>query len=214
MLLLSSTMCIDDLLDKIEKEGEDSLTPEQRNQFNILSILSGEERKYFTQLISSNERDGLTGIYNRRKFDQDLEIEISRTNRTGRDVSLFMIDIDHFKKCNDTYGHQEGDRILREVAQCLVRTLRPYDAGNVYRYGGEEFTVLLLDTTNEGGIQTVERLRRNIEEECGVTVSIGVSNYKGICENGEDLVRSADNALYEAKDRGRNQAVLSKPQNS
>ncbi len=207
-------MYLDDLVRMVEEGKEASLTSEEQIQVSIFTNLPEEQKEYFANLVSSNERDGLTGIYNRRKFDQDLELEVDRTDKTERDVSLFMIDIDHFKKYNDTYGHQEGDRILREVAQSLLKTLRSYDASHVYRYGGEEFVVLLPDTTNEDGIQIAERLRKKVEEGCGITVSMGVSNYKGICENGEDLVRSADNALYEAKDRGRNQAVLSKPQNS
>ncbi len=224
-------MPIEELV-KRENGEENSLTSEERLQLNILNILLGEikveeprepEIACYTNLIDINERDGLTNVYNRRKFDMDLGIEVQRAYRTERDVSLFMIDIDHFKKYNDTHGHPEGDRILKELTQCLTGNLRPYDAANVYRYGGEEFTVLLPDTTNENGIEIAERLRNAVEQNCGITISMGVANYivhtnhrtildgEETRKRGDVLVKSVDKALYRAKKAGRNMVMSSKP---
>jgi len=169
-----------------------------------------EVYRSFLKLGGLVEKDGLTGVYNRLRFNADYKRETSRVKRAenrGKDVTLIMMDIDNFKDYNDTHGHPAGDEVLRKVAQCLDSCIRDQDS--VYRYGGEEFAVLATDTTTEEGFAIGERLRAAVEELSlgtlpGVTVSVGVSNYKGTCSEPEQLVEFADQALYAAKNAGRN----------
>ena len=167
-----------------------------------------EVYRSFLKLGGLVEKDGLTGVYNRLRFNADYKRETSRVKRAenrGKDVTLIMMDIDNFKDYNDTHGHPAGDEVLRKVAQCLDSCIRDQDS--VYRYGGEEFAVLATDTTTEEGFAIGERLRAAVEELSlgtlpGVTVSVGVSNYKGTCSEPEQLVEFADQALYAAKNAG------------
>jgi diguanylate cyclase (GGDEF)-like protein len=158
--------------------------------------------------------DGLTGIANRRHFDEALDREWRRGIREEFALSLLLIDIDFFKGYNDHYGHQSGDDCLRRVAQTLAETFkRPSDL--VARYGGEEFVVIASATDATGAAFMAERLRSRIEEMCiphaastygsCVTVSIGVATIVPTFENSmETLIASADEALYQAKREGRN----------
>lgn len=151
--------------------------------------------------------DGLTGVANRRAFDEALEREWGRSIREGDAVSLLMVDIDHFKKFNDTWGHAKGDQVLVKVAQSLASVpSRPADL--VARYGGEEFAVL-LPGTNEAGASAVAHLCLEAVRSVGASVSIGVSTIRPIpFSPKEAIVVSADEALYRAKDWGRNQVVV------
>jgi diguanylate cyclase (GGDEF)-like protein len=160
--------------------------------------------------------DGLTGIGNRRAFDQALEKEVGRAARDGQEVSLIMIDVDHFKLYNDHYGHPAGDDCLRQVAAMLDRCLRrPPDI--VARVGGEEFAALLPDTDASGARDVAERIRRELRHagiphaasSVGlVTISIGVSTLlPAPGENGQTLLAQADEALYRAKQSGRDTVV-------
>ncbi|NVL89967.1 MAG: GGDEF domain-containing protein [Desulfobacterales bacterium] len=171
----------------------------------VLSKLTPKERKYVSGLI---EKDALTGVYNRRKFDHDVELVVSMSDRTGKGTSLFIIDIDFFKKFNDKHGHQEGDKMLRKVTRSISKSLRGYDTIHVYRYGGEEFVVMLPDTTTRDAINVAQRVRENVKNSCDVTVSIGISNYKEIADNLPELIRRADEALYEAKQAGRDRVMV------
>jgi diguanylate cyclase (GGDEF)-like protein len=158
--------------------------------------------------------DAVTGIANRRNFDDCLELEWRRLRRLGGPLSLIMVDIDHFKAFNDTYGHQQGDECLKAVAQALRRSLhRPGDL--CARYGGEEFAVILPGTTAEGALQVAEGLRASVEDlglvhasspaASTVTASVGVATaLSGDESTTQSLLRSADKALYEAKRTGRN----------
>jgi diguanylate cyclase (GGDEF)-like protein len=162
--------------------------------------------------------DTLTGIANRRRFDDVLRQEWKRAARDGRSLALLFCDIDHFKLFNDTYGHQAGDDCLVRVAQAMEDTLnRPADLAA--RYGGEEFVGLLADTDEEGAHLLAERVRARVaeleiehveSEASGVlTVSLGAaSRVPGAAMRPEDLVNEADRALYAAKQRGRNRVVL------
>ncbi|HUR80266.1 MAG TPA: diguanylate cyclase [Thermoanaerobaculia bacterium] len=158
-------------------------------------------------LIST--QDGLTGVPNRRHFDDTLSREWRRAARSQRALSLLMIDIDFFKVFNDTRGHQAGDECLRLVARALSESL--HRAGDVVaRYGGEEFAVLLPETEAEQAGEFAEALREHVASSGSVTVSIGVATTLPPRDGSgcDDLVRDADRALYEAKRRGRNRVVM------
>jgi diguanylate cyclase (GGDEF)-like protein len=171
------------------------------------------------RLTNLSIRDGLTGIYNRRHFDEALQQESGRTRRTGPAFCLLMIDIDCFKALNDFYGHVQGDQCLRCVALRIEESLnRPADL--VARYGGEEFAVILPGADMEGGFLKAEEIRHavfslGIPNESSivdkvVTVSIGVSTgIQGENVSAEDLITKADEALYRAKLNGRNQCRTS-----
>ncbi len=157
-------------------------------------------------------RDGLTGAYNHRYFQEKLAEEIIKAERYNKDLSLALLDVDHFKKFNDSYGHQEGDKVLRIVSEVIQTTVRN-KVDTVARYGGEEFTVILPEADGNTGKDLVERIRKNIEsylfENDGkslyrVTVSIGIASYPFDARDQKVLIQLADQALYEAKKAGRN----------
>ncbi len=157
--------------------------------------------------------DGLTKVYNHRFFQELLEKEYKRSDRYDTEFSLIMLDIDFFKKINDTYGHLLGDEILKEIAALILECLRSMDV--VARYGGEEFAILLPETNLPEAIKTAERIRRTIENHdfmevqggkpLKITVSLGVTTYPSDNINDRsDILTKADIALYEAKETGRN----------
>ena len=156
--------------------------------------------------------DALTGLANRRRFDDDLRVECASSARHDRPVSVLMVDVDHFKSYNDTFGHQAGDRALQAVGRLLGGSLRAGDGA--YRYGGEEFALILREAPPEDAAATAERLRAAIEhhfsgpdEPRTVTISVGVAS-AGATASPETLVAAADAALYEAKQAGRNRVQL------
>jgi diguanylate cyclase len=154
--------------------------------------------------------DSLTGIYNRRHLFQILNQEINRCGRSQNTFCLCIMDIDHFKQVNDTYGHQAGDTVLREMADNISRELRSIDCFG--RYGGEEFLIVLPQTSLEGALIKAERVRQQVEtldfpkvaENFYITVSIGVAEHKE-GESVDDTLARADQCLYAAKAAGRNQ---------
>lgn len=159
--------------------------------------------------------DPLTEISNVRYFRNRLETELSRARRYIIPLSVLMIDIDHFKLINDTYGHPQGDAVLKEVAGMLQRILRNIDLAA--RYGGEEFVVALPQTTSAGAALAAERLRSKVEEHrfAGfpdtrkVTISVGVASLTGDKETAaQELIHAADQALYRAKKKGRNRVEV------
>jgi diguanylate cyclase (GGDEF)-like protein len=156
-------------------------------------------------------RDDLTGLYNRRFFESELRREVERSRRFGHDVSLVMLDLDHFKAYNDRFGHRAGDEALRRVAECiLAATHRRLDA--IVRYGGEELALLLPETDLEGARRVAERFREAVETcsdfRCALTVSAGVASLRGEGCDAEELVLQSDRALYEAKRAGRNRVAV------
>ena len=164
--------------------------------------------------------DGLTGLANRRTFDQALDADIRRNTRTGSPMALLLMDIDGFKLFNDTYGHGGGDRCLKRVAQAVAGV--PNRAGDtVARYGGEEFAVILPETDLAGAFAVAERIRRAVEalgiphvaSPVGsvVTVSVGVAASCGPALDARELLETADAALYRAKRAGRNRTALCTP---
>lgn len=172
------------------------------------------------------DRDYLTGIYNRRFFMERFHEELSWSSRQAEPISLMMLDIDHFKKINDTYGHGCGDEILKQIANTMTAVLRIEDV--VARYGGEEFIILLPNTDVEGVFTAAEKLRAAVHDKdffcengstrIPVTVSIGVTAYAPYNEclylPPDRLIGQADSALYAAKEQGRNRVVAHKQQPS
>ena len=160
------------------------------------------------QVRSMAATDGLTGIANRLTFNTTLERELSRAARAGEDVSLVLMDIDHFKKLNDNFGHQTGDDVLRRVAGTLKQAARIYDTPA--RYGGEEFGVILPRTAPADALMVADRLREAIAasgEDPGVTISGGVATFPLDAADAETLVGKADKALYASKHGGRNRVT-------
>lgn len=160
--------------------------------------------------------DAVTGLYNRHYLTSHMETQLQASQRKDKTLSILMMDIDHFKQVNDTYGHAVGDRVLKEFANRIARNIRGVDLAA--RYGGEEFVVMMPDTPLDWAKMIADRLRQEVAEESfdvglsgqqlEVTVSIGVA-----CSTGEDspsmLLERADKALYEAKEKGRNRVIIS-----
>jgi diguanylate cyclase (GGDEF)-like protein len=167
-----------------------------------------ELRRLVSELETVGTTDGLTGLRNRRAFDEKLQEEHQRHARSRQPVSLLLVDVDHFKPYNDHFGHQAGDDALGEVARILQHTVRSYDMAA--RYGGEEFGVILPNTDKQGALELAERLRRAVERnewmKRQITVSIGVATLV----HGQSvpaLIEEADRALFSAKALGRNRVV-------
>jgi two-component system cell cycle response regulator len=174
------------------------------------------DESFHEQMYESALRDALTKAYNKRYFADRLDGEFRFARRHDTSMALLMLDIDHFKKINDTYGHPAGDAVLVAVADSLTRSVRNEDV--VARYGGEEFAIILRSINVEGGRMLAERLRRMIEllqvdvggpQPLKVTVSIGIAAFpESNVQNGVELVEAADTALYRAKNGGRNRISL------
>ncbi|GAB4269615.1 MAG: diguanylate cyclase [Deferrisomatales bacterium] len=183
-----------------------------------IKALQDALRRSNEKLQELSSVDPLTRLYNRRYFMEALAAEFSRSDRYATPLSFVMVDIDHFKRLNDTYGHQAGDDVLREMGALIRRQIRAADTPG--RYGGEEFCILLPQTAVEGAREFAQRLRVAVEaasfpaqgRELRLTASLGVSSCpsEGV-ESGEDLIRRADEALYEAKETGRNRVVVREP---
>jgi len=175
--------------------------------------ISLETARLFEQAVY----DGLTGLYVRRYFDLRLQEEVNRIRRYGGQVALLITDIDHFKNFNDTYGHQQGDEVLRGTAHILMRSVRKkLDA--VCRFGGEEFVVIMPDTDLAGATVVAERIRQRCQDHAfpgpngsnlRVTLSGGVAFMdQGTLVSPEEILRRADECLYRAKEGGRNQIQI------
>ncbi|MBM4048248.1 MAG: diguanylate cyclase, partial [Planctomycetes bacterium] len=158
--------------------------------------------------------DGLTRLYTKQHFRGQLEAYFDKCRRHKQPLALIMLDIDHFKSVNDTYGHLTGDVILAGVARALKKGLRKYDSA--YRCGGEEMALLLPETTLDGGLRIAERLRKQIQsktftaenrEKVSVTISLGVADFEPTMDVVDDLISRSDQALYAAKRAGRNRVV-------
>jgi diguanylate cyclase (GGDEF)-like protein len=171
-----------------------------------------KEVKQLAELVST---DTLTGLYNYRYFSNSIVQEIERSQRTGLATTLMMLDADHFKKVNDTWGHEVGNQALKLIADCITNNIRKLDIA--CRYGGEEFIVIFPSTDIGVSIQVAERVREAVEnavfstgenstETTNITISIGLSTYLGNQEDSwQKLVERADKELYRAKQQGRNQ---------
>jgi diguanylate cyclase len=182
-----------------------------QNRLNRAESIVKRQADEIGTYMSEARTDSLTGLPNRRAFDEDLTRRVAEHRRYRRPVSVLMVDVDHFKKFNDTYGHLVGDEVLRQVAALLRRTMRESDL--VARFGGEEMAVVMPGSSTTEACLGASRARRAVETACfqvdgqelHVTVSVGMAGCL-IQENVEQLVRRADTALYAAKQAGRNRA--------
>jgi diguanylate cyclase (GGDEF)-like protein len=160
-----------------------------------------------------SQMDALTHLFNRRRLEQDLGVECTRSTRYRRPLSFVMLDVDNFKAFNDTHGHPRADTALQQVAEVLIGSVRATDTA--YRYGGEEFCVLLRETSAEDGLHFANRLRERLALRfatgpmAGITASFGVAGFPAEMGSAQALVEAADAAMYESKRDGRNRVTLS-----
>jgi two-component system, cell cycle response regulator len=200
-----------DLSHRIHLETGDELD-QLAATINWMATNLEQSQQSLTELATM---DVLTGVFNRREFNRRLTIEIERSRREGHPVSLLMVDIDFFKKINDTYGHQSGDDALRHVSALLKAEVRPGDLPA--RYGGEEFAVILPYADSHDAFMVAERLRNLIAEQdipiqdgqtIKATASLGCSTFPMDAETEKALMAEADAALYRAKRGGRNRVCI------
>lgn len=190
--------------------------PDLVEQYSLLLAELEKLKTDYRQLSELVHTDSLTGLYNYRHFIMAIEREMERCRRTGQPTVLIMLDYDHFKEVNDTWGHNSGNRALVLLASCLRDTLRKFDTA--CRYGGEEFAIILPNTHLMTGVQVAERLRKTIaatplsiddDKAITLTISLGVALYQGgRQETAEELVKLADAQLYRAKKEGRNRVCF------
>lgn len=174
---------------------------------DILPLGEQEISRLLEQLVEWGLTDPLTGLPNRRMFSQRLEEEHQRSLRSGRAFGLLIMDLDHFKLINDVYGHQEGDRILRAIGECLQEQLRRTDF--LARYGGEEFTCILPETCEQDALVVADKMLRSVRsmDPPAPTISIGVAGWKDGLRP-DELLSRADEALYTAKRGGRDRVEV------
>lgn len=180
-----------------------------------LKVLQDELREANKRLEALADTDGLTGLFNRRYFDALLGRELQRTERYKTPLGLALLDIDHFKRVNDTYGHTMGDEVLRNISRVVTSSVRVTDS--VARYGGEEIAIVFTQTTAQGVSEVTERLRQRVAEcahehlgsnlKCTASLGVSVCDGRGVTPNARELIDRADRALYRAKSSGRNCVV-------
>lgn len=161
-----------------------------------------DNTRLYEETKSSALHDPLTGLSNRRFLEIQLEKIVTTAKRYGNKLPVIMLDIDHFKRYNDTHGHVEGDRLLAKIAAILLMEMRSADY--LFRYGGEEFLAILPDTDLTMACKVAERVREAVAAEGEVTISLGVAAYRNTMNGKESFIRKADEALYRAKEKGRN----------
>jgi diguanylate cyclase (GGDEF)-like protein len=169
-------------------------------------VMVQREKESYLKIEALSLKDPLTGIANRRMMDIMLDRLFLEAKRYGRNLSVIMADIDHFKRYNDAYGHQSGDRLLAGAAGILMKSVR--DSDLVTRYGGEEFLLILPETGVSEACISAERVRKRFEEKGEDTISMGVSTFHAGVEDKERLIKEADEALYRAKEGGRNRVEV------
>lgn len=212
-------LCLFDKESKVEKESLNPFTPFGERDESMITSLANHtatlwQKAKFYEMATI---DGLTQLYVRRFFEQRISEELRKAQRLDRKLSVMFIDIDHFKKFNDTWGHQTGDDVLRTVSKKIKDSVRK-GVDIAARYGGEELTVVMPETDSNGAVILAERIRLGIQntplenpnggEPLKITVSIGVSTFPDHAMNVQDLVEKADIAVYKSKANGRNKATL------
>ncbi|MBI2355356.1 MAG: diguanylate cyclase [Deltaproteobacteria bacterium] len=211
IVFLSSETCIKRQLTAMRMGGDDFLTKPIEPEHLIASVSIRAER--MRVIRNFMERDSLTGLYNRSMSDEHLELAVMRARRSGSCLAFAMIDIDHFKKINDTYGHPTGDRVIVTLARLLQQRLRKTDI--VGRYGGEEFVVVLPETDVDAAREVLDQIRGSFTlirhayagGEFSVTFSCGIAMFPE-CGDPAKLSNESDKALYRAKEGGRNRVVV------
>lgn len=202
-------------IDKLSKTDIEYLS-----QLSAQASITTQRANAYAEVLKYATLDALTGLNNRRQFEVRLKQEIANAKRNKKPLCCIMLDIDYFKKVNDTWGHSAGDCVLKSVSKIIVQELREYDIAS--RYGGEEFCILLPDTKIREAVFVAQRLRKAVEssdvnisddqifgaDTLKVTISIGVSEFDESMDMPEKLHQCADIALYEAKHRGRNRVVV------
>jgi diguanylate cyclase (GGDEF)-like protein len=177
---------------------------------SVADICAGaiQNAHYFEKAQQLAYVDGLTGIYNRRYFEMQIASEIERASRYDGRLAIIMVDIDNFKRLNDEFGHLLGDEVLRQVSNVFVQQLRKVDV--VCRYGGEEFAILVPQTSGGNALEVADKLRRMVEAyrfpgvPVKVTISAGVAEFPAHGRTRDELVAAADAAMYDSKEAGRN----------
>jgi diguanylate cyclase (GGDEF)-like protein len=192
----------------VAREERTRLLERQLPEFSKFLALALKTPDLYTRAV----QDGLTGLWTKRHFMTQARDQIEAARRYGEPLALIMVDVDHFKKVNDTHGHQAGDQVLKGVAEILRKRVR---GGMAFRYGGEEMAVLLPKSDAAAALQVAERLRSSIDARkvggVKVTASFGVAELEGSTPGWEALVERADQALYRAKESGRNRVVAAEP---
>jgi len=223
LLLLTSRTLKEDLIEGMEAGADDYLTKPCDHQELQVRLRAGKRVvDLHSELLAAREalrdqatRDSLTRLWNRSSILAMLQRELARGARESRPLGLALMDLDHFKNVNDTYGHVAGDQVLVEAGRRMLEAVRPYDA--IGRYGGEEFLILLPGCEEPDALEQAERMRRVLSGEpvsfAGVhyrmSGSFGVTSaLPGPATSAEQLIRKADLALYSAKNRGRNRVEL------
>ncbi len=217
IILLTAKADREDIIKGLKAGADDYIVKPFNQQELRYRMKVGQRIVELEQRILGLARtDCLTDLLNRRAFMEQLDLEVKRVNRKQQDLSLVILDIDHFKNVNDSFGHQAGDLVLQETARCLSSTCRTYDL--VGRYGGEEFIMCLPETNTEQAVHATERIRTAIAckktlipehmKFVTITASFGVSTMSYDNEESLDtLINRADSALYQAKEKGRNRVV-------
>jgi len=206
---ITAKLASGDLKQRIKIDNNDEIGELAQDISNMASSLETINQR----LNDAARTDGLTGIANRRSCDEVLEQHISSATRYELFFSILLLDIDHFKSINDNYGHALGDDALKSIATICQQQIR--DCDFIFRYGGEEFLILLPNTDKSGSYVVAERIRKSIQDssididnqKLELTVSLGISSFPDDGLETRELVRNADNALYKAKEGGRNQTV-------
>ncbi|HUK55887.1 MAG TPA: diguanylate cyclase [Nitrospiria bacterium] len=205
---------VEGILAAVNTQGASAFSPEDMDPLSTLAVHAAvaiDNARFLQDVERQAITDGLTGLYNHREFQRRLGEEVERGKRYGKDFSMLMLDIDHFKSFNDTYGHPMGDAVLKEIAKVIQQSIRNVDIAS--RYGGEEFTVILPETTGQRAKIVAERIRGSIDEErfagasghpARLSVSIGMASFPADADSRERLITVADEALYFAKEGGRN----------
>ena len=203
-------------VDTSKMHGQASLV---KRLTTLVKVTSSELRQSLADLTEANDKllymatvDELTALYNRREIERRINAALDKAAQDDSEVALVMMDIDHFKRVNDTCGHETGDKILEGVAAVLNATVREYDGEAVGRWGGEEFFMLLPNNTLEQAVERAEEIRQTVElypfpKIRKLTCSLGVAVVKGY-EDKKAVYTRVDNALYEAKETGRNRIVV------
>jgi len=191
------------------KTGNNAIQEVHHDIFHILTY-----KQRFDLLEEEFKRDGLTGLFNRRFFDENMLRELGRAQRLSHSLNLVLIDIDHFKSINDSYGHQAGDEIIKALADSMKSAFRAADIP--CRYGGEEFAVIMPDSTISAASQATERLQREYTALCiardlpgadTTTFTAGIASYPNDASTVDKLIERADQRLYKGKERGRNRVM-------